>query len=356
MGANEFMGGAVLQFLVLTILIFGSTSVRAHQRTCESIFFSAQPTHRLGVESTQALLQLTDVAAGDTTSLRVEDKTAVSIFRWRRFRQVVEENISRLEERDLARSGKVNVTDTAYVSPFSYELDGRELSGKLRVRTYLEENLRNHYVTRAPITAEGRFLEIKYDHPMHDQASVKPRVLLSDRDLRAILDPRTSQIEVEAIRARATANPINKPMVVERIFTFVRALQREQGENWQTEYVRTAYRRKAYRVTVERNDDANGPRAPLDIQITVDQNIELLTYEGRLLARLGKGVRVVEVKVPLLYGELNLAQVLDAPGLNAIKYGVELLLAGQRDDMVAQRGKFGNFLRILDPEEPSDAD
>lgn len=295
----------------------------------------------------------------NTTGLRQESKRASKTESVDKFFNALEARFGELAPRDAVLPGRANVTSTDYLQDLVLPetRPGIIRKAKIRIRTYGDRP----DGTNADPKFRGLYrnyskLEFKIDHPTEDQVVIKPSILMANQDIAAVMKKDFCQKhpdQVSEMRERAKeirdsrGKPLNDPKLVDQMFDALAELHREMPDNDPLKRrINIQYERKSYKIELQ--DKSKTPSVPVEIQITVDRNIQYRSSsrdERAVVTPYRANANIVELKIPLEYAKLNDAQLRDIlPDLVFIRQSYSQL--EPVPEIPPGTGKSGSFKRL----------
>jgi hypothetical protein len=332
------------------------------QRACVEMFSPSAVVGKNSIaadgELAQKILQFMDLlGAGNTTSLRQEDKYVVSAETVDRvLGTLIQQHGTQFQLRDQKQEGRKNVTVTQYALPFKWkDAQGKNIAAKIRFRKYFDTDssvaLGQAAGRPADIVKERQFVEFKIDHPQFPQVVIKPRMLMLDADAETIQNQKEFLKNKEAILARTLEiNPKTSPEVVGQFFEILSIVFSEPIEKLPL-LAKTAYVRDSYSLMLK---DLEGK--PVEVQLTVDREINVLdSRTQQVVSAYRPEDIVVELKVPLAYSALTPQVLQQVPGLSDVLSLKEDLQKNHVQLYTEGSGKLSTFkkARVSPPSEKS---
>jgi hypothetical protein len=286
-----------------------------------------------------------------TTALRREEKIVVPKEQAEAFLNRLEQAVGPLKLRDVPPDGKIFVTRTRYLNTakllpdlLGYRAipDG-SISPKIRIRKYLTKDLETGKLRPSPLTDGVSLLELKTPHPTKPGITLKPRLFVNDRHLDLLLSGKHFRNEGERTQVvqALKADTRNDASTVDRMVTLIGELHAASADKKLKAWVQTDYQRSAYQLALPGGGD---------LQITVDKKVRYRDpKDGDKVAKLGSGVRALEIKIPDAYASLSEPE-LRRRGLTAIAEVRALQRSVLAPSRVAKfgvdRGKCSAFGRV----------
>lgn len=301
---------------------------------------------------------------GSTTSLRKESKWVVRKEEQEAFLKEIQNDYgSKMKLRDVPLEGTRNVTTTDYAVQIT--IPGAKKGdpvrhAKLRVRSYGSRP----EGTRDPIKLAEAFedrakVELKIDHPTLEDVVYKPGITMKRKDIEVLLaGPESYKQNVTRLREATKKLPENKGQeeLVDKMFNTVGSLYEERAANLgknvkdapkkMYDNANIQYERDAYRIDMM--DVRKNPPKKIDIQITIDRNIEFRNPKNQyeVLASYPEDYRAIEIKVPVEYEKMSPEELKEAvPELYALKQKYGMLK--QVSEVPAGKGKSGTLGQML---------
>ncbi len=268
-----------------------------------------------------------------------------------------------LTSRDPQLPGFKNITATRYWTKLKIQFEGQNLTAKIRVRKYgltadakpaTPQNFTPNSTLQDPTGAAFSWLEFKIAHPEFENAVLKPRIQVHDRNLELLTKPEVFLAQKERILTETLAlnlQGVSNPAQVEKtqalVSQMLAALSATMIDAVPLRPISdTLYARTSYVVNLQNTLD----NSMVNIQITVDGDIHqyssvlglpVNTYDPN------SALGVIEIKIPVQYSQLSPQDLLNVPGLEAIKNLIEELQRNQAPGYIFDRGKFGLVGQIL---------
>lgn len=353
----------IKSFLGLSLLLALASTSQAAANACLQIY-----SHRGAPASAlnQAPLKITDTSiisdarlntlirgffglidSKSTTGLRKETKfVLVETNLNKLLEQVAQEHGQSFQLRDQVKPGMKNVTVTDYSFPLMFRMSpsNKMLASKLRFRKYFEaprsQIMSLDNLVSSESTKGVTWVELKTDHPEHEAVVIKPRMLMADKDTALIRNKKSFQRNRQQILQRTIdLNPGLERKMIDQFFALFAALPSETPLLATTAYVRESY-------VIALKDTSN---QKVDIQITVDREVNVVDQRPggskSGISAYEQSEVVVELKIPLAYSGLTLANFASVPGLSKIADLKKILETGHIPSY--QGGKLATFKRKL---------
>jgi hypothetical protein len=326
------------------------------QTKCEQIFATeVQPSKIQANEVlSNKILQFMDLlGAGNTTSLRQEDKYVVAPAVVNQVLQDLAGNHgSQFQLRDKKNPGRKNVTLTQYALPIKLKIPGeKKISAKIRFRKYFDTDatfaLGKAEMHPADIVKDRQFVEFKIDHPVYGNVVIKPRMIMLDSDATLLENKDTFNKNKTTILARTLEiNPKTDPKVVQQFFSIFTDIYAENIPQL-PKYAKTAYVRDSYSLMLKDRHDKT-----VEIQLTIDQEINVENSRtGEVIRAYRPEDVVVELKVPLNYAALTPANLQEVPGLKDVVQLKNILSQNHIQSYAPGSGKLSTFSHAQELEE-----
>jgi hypothetical protein len=305
-----------MKALFFTLL---SVSSQASELRCRYIFSP--------MDAVSKKILAFDSGSGDTTSLRQEDKYVLEFANIKAGLDQLQAHFGlAMKERDASLPGQKNITVTEYLEPYSFSTGAEQgLKFKVRFRKYFVQDAQKPILDAsmkpAEFVKESQFVEFKIDHPDFPSAVIKPRIVMSDADV-VLLHSRESYLQnrTQMIARLGQMNP-KKSEEIARFIDVFDVLFIEHQQIKLVPYLQTAYVRESYSVKVA---SAKDPNVKLDIQLTVDHELDLTILEnGQKVKAYKDSAAVIEIKIPVHLAKLSEKDIQEYPGLAEIKRFIE---------------------------------
>lgn len=328
-------------FKILTLLVVLGVGQQAWaQNSCSDIFARSAVTNRL----TQRVMDIQNLDAKDTTSLRQEQKFVVSTSTLKSDLAVLKEKLPGLvKARDEAAPGHVNVTSTYYMKVARYFNKVGEMGAvKVRFRKYLTKKIEEPWsaLKPAPELADRSWLELKISHHTYDNVVVKLRLLCLDRDIKHLVSENFFSFKSQ-IRSRLIALNPKKIEDVDKAMGFFEELYSNPRYRAERLFAQTEYQRESLSIKIP---SAKNPDEKIDVQITQDSNVHLTSLQDKMkYSPYDRSQTVLEIKVPVAYAELSDANIAEYPALAQIREFVEKQNANHDQRFPLNRGKMSKI-------------
>ncbi|MEQ1879116.1 MAG: hypothetical protein ABL958_20920, partial [Bdellovibrionia bacterium] len=309
-----------MRAIILLFVLLFALGPAANAGQCQLLLGKKREKH-LTAEETAILLEIQDAIVSDTTGLRKERKLVVPKKAAAEFlKRMTAAFGARLKIRVDNLAGYEGVTETVYPENLKFTTpSGLKRNVKIRVRGYLNQGRATGERVRSAFTKTAKFVELKFEHFQYSQVIVKDRSRLPDEMIEWLADPAALKSKRAEIEAAANADPENKGASISKILDFLAEIQNERGPGRLAPDIVISYKRESFKIPLI---DAEG-RPILDnegkqsqIEITVDRDIEIFEAGSSVPAyKFPKNVSIVELKVPLQFGELTDIDLAAVPDL-----------------------------------------
>lgn len=325
------------------------------QRSCAEILYSPVVIQKDFIhtesEVSGKILKFMDLlGAGNTTSLRQEDKYVVSPNTVDRVIGILSRTYGdQFQLRDQKQEGRKNVTVTQYALPFNWkDTAGKSMSAKIRFRKYFDTDasvaLGKAAMKPAEIVKDQQFVEFKIDHPLYDQVVIKPRMLMKDTDVVLIQDKQQFLQHRNAILSRTLElNPKVPAEVVKNFFEVFADVYSEPVTRLPL-FATTAYVRDSYSLMLKNQEGKS-----IEIQLTIDREVNVQDSRSHKVVSAYRAEDVVvELKVPLAYSGLTAENFAQVPGLRDVLALKQDLQKNHVHLYAEGSGKLSTFKKSMD--------
>lgn len=295
----------------------------------------------------------------DTTSLRQEKKFVLKTSEV----QILIENLKstygpQFKLRDLILDGTVNITSTKYMAIAHYYVGGKRLAAKVRFRKYYTKEYST--LTSEPgemIPAEGfenkSWLEVKIQHPEHENVVIKPRLLINDADQIHFLSESFFDRK-DGLKSRLLELNPGKEDDIEKFMNFFTQLNLTPSLMVKGLFANTQYERSSYSLKLKNPNDST---KKIDIQLTLDQKVRLTRLADKQeFDAYEKDETVVEVKIPVEFSKLSDDDITAVPGLSGIRDFIEALAISHLEKYPMNKGKMSKIEKKKGLDEDDTAD
>ena len=293
----------------------------------------------------------------DTTSLRQEVKYVVKTAEFDSYVPVLEDFFkARFKNRDKPEEGFANITSTRYMTVAKYIQNGKKLSAKVRFRKYLTRKLTDTGWKQLLVSeklADRSWLELKIQHPEYANVVFKPRLLIFDKDVEKLITEKYFDYKDAILLRLHEINP-GKEADIQKFADFFNALYTTPAMRVENMFAQTQYERTSYSIKLNRPDR---PEEAIDVQITLDTNIRLKRLkDGKEFNVYGPDETVVEVKIPVQYAKLAVADLQALPELAEIKKLIAMLTEKHNQKYPENKGKMSKIDKKNEMENDPDLD
>lgn len=330
-----------LIFILITFLGIGAQAASVLAPICAKVHGGPILLDRFSLQ----VLKIQNGKKLDTTSLRQELKFVVPTAALKEQIHALSDIFgSRMQSRDKAPDGYVNVTSTYYLTSAKYKtLRGDTKKAKVRFRKYYLRDLTDIRSAKMQV-GEGlrdrSWLELKIQHPDHANVVTKPRLLVLDRDIRFFTTD-SFVVHKENLKNRLLElNPGKEEEVLNAIqfFSELYSNPRRRVENL---FAKTEYDRESISTKLQ---NGQNPKEKIDVQFTMDQNIHLTRLADKERFDVySPHETVIEVKIPVAYAEMTDADIALIPELARIKEFVEWLTEHHNRSFPINKGKMSKI-------------